>query len=151
MTSGKLVAKNILILHGPNLNLLGSREPDVYGSETLEEINGNLGKLATEANVSLVSFQSNSEADLISRIQQAMEDETDFIIINPAAFTHTSIALRDALSASRLPFIEVHLTNIFARETFRRESYFSSLALGVISGLGARSYYLALKYAISNC
>ena len=151
MTSGKLVAKNILILHGPNLNLLGSRELDVYGSETLEEINGNLSKLATEANVSLVSFQSNSEADLISRIQQAMEDETDFIIINPAAFTHTSIALRDALSASRLPFIEVHLTNIFARETFRRESYFSSLALGVISGLGARSYYLALKYAISNC
>ena len=151
MTSEKPVAKNILILHGPNLNLLGSREPDVYGSETLEEINGNLGKLATEANVSLVSFQSNSEADLISRIQQAMEDETDFIIINPAAFTHTSIALRDALSASRLPFIEVHLTNIFARETFRRESYFSSLALGVISGLGARSYYLALKYAISNC
>ena len=151
MTSGKLVAKNILILHGPNLNLLGSREPDVYGSETLEEINGNLGKLATEANVSLASFQSNSEADLISRIQQAMEDETDFIIINPAAFTHTSIALRDALSAARLPFIEVHLTNIFARETFRRESYFSSLALGVISGLGARSYYLALKYAISNC
>ena len=151
MTSGKLVAKNILILHGPNLNLLGSREPDVYGSETLEEINGNLSKLATEANVSLASFQSNSEADLISRIQQAMEDETDFIIINPAAFTHTSIALRDALSAARLPFIEVHLTNIFARETFRRESYFSSLALGVISGLGARSYYLALKYAISNC
>ena len=151
MTSGKLVAKNILILHGPNLNLLGSREPDVYGSETLEEINGNLSKLATKANVSLASFQSNSEADLISRIQQAMEDETDFIIINPAAFTHTSIALRDALSASRLPFIEVHLTNIFARETFRRESYFSSLALGVISGLGARSYYLALKYAISNC
>ena len=151
MTSGKLVAKNILILHGPNLNLLGSREPDVYGSETLEEINGNLGKLATEANVGLASFQSNSEADLISRIQQAMEDETDFIIINPAAFTHTSIALRDALSAARLPFIEVHLTNIFARETFRRESYFSSLALGVISGLGARSYYLALKYAINNC
>jgi 3-dehydroquinate dehydratase-2 len=151
MTSADLAVKNILILHGPNLNLLGSREPDVYGSETLEEINGNLSKLATEANVSLVSFQSNSEADLISRIQQAMEDETDFIIINPAAFTHTSIALRDALSAAHLPFIEVHLTNIFARETFRRESYFSSLALGVISGLGAKSYYLALKYAINNC
>ena len=151
MTSGDLAVKNILILHGPNLNLLGSREPDVYGSETLEEINGNLSKLATEAGVGLVSFQSNSEADLISRIQQAMEDGTDFIIINPAAFTHTSIALRDALSAARLPFIEVHLTNIFAREAFRRESYFSSLALGVISGLGARSYYLALKYAIHNC
>jgi len=150
MTSGNLAVKNILILHGPNLNLLGSREPDVYGSETLEEINRNLSKLATEAGVGLVSFQSNSEADLISRIQQAMEDETDFIIINPAAFTHTSIALRDALSAASLPFIEVHLTNIFARETFRRESYFSSLALGVISGLGARSYYLALKYAIHN-
>ena len=150
MTSGDLAVKNILILHGPNLNLLGSREPDVYGSETLEEINGNLSKLATEAGVGLVSFQSNSEADLISRIQQAMEDKTDFIIINPAAFTHTSIALRDALSAASLPFIEVHLTNIFARETFRRESYFSSLALGVISGLGARSYYLALKYAIHN-
>jgi 3-dehydroquinate dehydratase II len=151
MTSGDLAVKNILILHGPNLNLLGSREPDVYGSETLEEINSNLSKLATEADVGLVNFQSNSEADLISRIQQAMEDETDFIIINPAAFTHTSIALRDALSAARLPFIEVHLTNIFAREAFRRESYFSSLALGVISGLGARSYYLALKYAIHNC
>ena len=151
MTSGDLAVKNILILHGPNLNLLGSREPDVYGSETLEEINGTLSKLATEADVGLVSFQSNSEADLISRIQQAMEDETDFIIINPAAFTHTSIALRDALSAAHLPFIEVHLTNIFAREAFRRESYFSSLALGVISGLGARSYYLALKYAIHNC
>ena len=150
MTSGNLAVKNILILHGPNLNLLGSREPDVYGSETLEEINGNLSKLATEAGVGLVSFQSNSEADLISRIQQAMEDETDFIIINPAAFTHTSIALRDALSAASLPFIEVHLTNIFAREAFRRESYFSSLALGVISGLGARSYYLALKYAIHS-
>ena len=150
MTSGNLAVKNILILHGPNLNLLGSREPDVYGSETLEEINGNLSKLATEAGVGLVSFQSNSEADLISRIQQAMEDGTDFIIINPAAFTHTSIALRDALSAARLPFIEVHLTNIFAREAFRRESYFSSLALGVISGLGARSYYLALKYAIHS-
>ncbi len=151
MTSEDLAVKNILILHGPNLNLLGSREPDVYGSETLEEINSNLSKLATEADVGLVNFQSNSEADLISRIQQAMEDETDFIIINPAAFTHTSIALRDALSAARLPFIEVHLTNIFAREAFRRESYFSSLALGVISGLGARSYYLALKYAIHNC
>ena len=151
MTSGDLAVKNILILHGPNLNLLGSREPDVYGNETLEEINGNLSKLATEAGVGLVSFQSNSEADLISRIQQAMGDETDFIIINPAAFTHTSIALRDALSAAHLPFIEVHLTNIFAREAFRRESYFSSLALGVISGLGARSYYLALKYAIHNC
>ena len=148
MTSGSLTAKNVLVLHGPNLNLLGNREPEVYGKETLEEINRNLSKLAKEAEVGLVSFQSNSEAELISHIQQAIGDETDFIIINPAAFTHTSIALRDALAAARLPFIEVHLTNIFARETFRRKSYFSSLALGVISGLGARSYYLALEYAI---
>ena len=148
MTSGALAAKNILVLHGPNLNLLGNREPEIYGNETLEEINGNLSKLAKEAEGGLVSFQSNSQAELISRIQHAIGDETDFIIINPAAFTHTSVALRDALAAARLPFIEVHLTNIFARETFRRESYFSSLALGVISGLGARSYYLALEYAI---
>lgn len=151
MTSRATVAKHILVLHGPNLNLLGGREPEVYGSETLEEINGNLSKLAKEAGSGLVCFQSNSEAELISRIQQAIGDETDFIIINPAAFTHTSVALRDALAAARLPFIEVHLTNIFARETFRRESYFSSLALGVISGLGARSYYLALKYALHTC
>tara|TARA_B100000686_G_C16620049_1_gene878708 strand:+ start:188 stop:643 length:456 start_codon:yes stop_codon:yes gene_type:complete len=149
MTSEISAAKNILVLHGPNLNLLGGREPDIYGTVTLGEINSNLNKLAKEADVSLVSFQSNSEADLISRIQQAIGDGTDFIIINPAAFTHTSIALRDALSTAHLPFIEVHLTNIFARETFRRESYFSSIALGVISGLGARGYYLALKYAIN--
>ena len=148
MTSGALAAKNILVLHGPNLNLLGNREPEIYGNDTLEEINRNLSKLAKEAEVGLVSFQSNSEAELISRIQQAIGDETDFIIINPAAFTHTSVALRDALAAARLPFIEVHLTNIFARETFRRKSYFSSLALGVISGLGARSYYLSFEYAI---
>ncbi|MBL80047.1 MAG: type II 3-dehydroquinate dehydratase [Nitrosomonadaceae bacterium] len=149
MTLGISAAKNILVLHGPNLNLLGGREPDVYGTVTLEEINSNLSKLAKEINVGLASFQSNSEADLISRIQQAIGDGTDFIIITPAAFTHTSIALRDALSTAQLPFIEVHLTNIFAREAFRRESYFSSIALGVISGLGARGYYLALEYAVN--
>lgn len=145
--SGIVSAKNILVLHGPNLNLLGNREPEIYGGETLEEINSNLSKLAKETAVGLVNFQSNSEAELISRIQQAIGDETDFIIINPAAFTHTSVALRDALAAAHLPFIEVHLSNIFARETFRRESYFSSLAVGVISGLGAGSYYLAFKFA----
>ncbi len=149
MAKKTVPAKNILILHGPNLNLLGSREPEVYGSETLDEINRNLYKLAKDAGANLESFQSNSESELISRIQQAIGDKIDFIIINPAAYTHTSVALRDALAAARLPFIEVHLSNIFAREFFRRESYFSDLALGVISGLGAKGYTLALHYALS--
>ena len=142
-------AKNILVLHGPNLNLLGSREPEVYGRVTLDEINQRLAKLAADAGVKLASLQSNAEAELIDRIQLASTDGTDFIIINPAAYTHTSVALRDALAAVKLPFIEVHLSNIFARETFRRESYFSDLALGVISGLGAKGYELALEYALS--
>lgn len=142
-------AKNILVLHGPNLNLLGSREPEVYGRVTLDEINQRLAKLAADAGAKLASLQSNAEAELIDRIQLASTDGTDFIIINPAAYTHTSVALRDALAAVKLPFIEVHLSNIFARETFRRESYFSDLALGVISGLGAKGYELALEYALS--
>lgn len=150
MSKKAVSAKNILILHGPNLNLLGNREPEVYGSETLDEINRNLYKLAKDAGANLESFQSNSESELISRIQQAIGDKIDFIIINPAAYTHTSVALRDALAAARLPFIEVHLSNIFAREFFRRESYFSDLALGVISGLGAKGYFLALHYALST-
>lgn len=141
--------RKILVLHGPNLNMLGTREPEVYGRVTLDEINRNLAKIAEDAGVILESFQSNSEADLISRIQQTIGDETDFIIINPAAYTHTSVALRDALAAVKLPFIEVHLSNIFARETFRRESYFSDLALGVISGLGPKGYELALEYALT--
>lgn len=141
-------AKNILVLHGPNLNLLGSREPDVYGRVTLDEINRRLAKLAADAGAKLASLQSNAEAELIDRIQLASTDGTDFIIINPAAYTHTSVALRDSLAAVKLPFIEVHLSNIFARETFRRESYFSDLALGVISGLGAKGYELALEYAL---
>ena len=149
MTIETVPAKNILVLHGPNLNLLGSREPEVYGSDTLDEINRSLCKIAKDAGANLVNFQSNSESELISRIQQAIGDRTDFIIINPAGYTHTSVALRDALAAARLPFIEVHLSNIFAREFFRRESYFSDLALGVISGLGARGYYLALEYALN--
>lgn len=143
-------AKNILVLHGPNLNLLGSREPEVYGNDTLDEINRSLSKLAKDAGANLVNFQSNSEAELINRIQQAIENKIDFIIINPAAFTHTSVALRDALAAARVPFIEVHLSNIFTREIFRRESYFSDLALGVISGLGAKGYLLALEYALNT-
>ena len=142
-------AKSILVLHGPNLNLLGSREPEVYGRVTLDEINRRLAKLAEDAGAKLASLQSNAEAELIDRIQLASTDGTDFIIINPAAYTHTSVALRDALAAVKLPFIEVHLSNIFARETFRRESYFSDLALGVISGLGAKGYELALEYALS--
>ena len=143
-------AKSILVLHGPNLNLLGSREPEVYGRVTLDEINRRLAKLAEDAGAKLASLQSNAEAELMDRIQLASTDGTDFIIINPAAYTHTSVALRDSLAAVKLPFIEVHLSNIFARETFRRESYFSDLALGVISGLGAKGYELALEYALST-
>jgi 3-dehydroquinate dehydratase-2 len=149
MKAGKLPLKNILVLHGPNLNLLGTREPEVYGSVTLNEINRSLMVLATEAAVKLTSFQSNAESGLIDHIHWAMHDGVDFIIINPAAYTHTSIALRDALAATGIPFIEVHLSNIFARESFRRKSYFSELALGVISGLGANGYELALKYALN--
>lgn len=143
-------AKNVLVLHGPNLNLLGTREPKVYGSTTLDEINGSLQVLAHEAGVKLSSFQSNGEGELINHIHEAIDDGIDFIIINPAAYTHTSIALRDALASTGLPFIEVHLSNIFARESFRRKSYFSDLALGVISGLGAKGYELALKYALTT-
>ena len=142
-------AKNVLVLHGPNLNLLGAREPEVYGSTTLDEINASLQVLAREAGVKLSSFQSNGEGELINHIHEAIDNGIDFIIINPAAYTHTSIALRDALAATGLPFIEVHLSNIFARESFRRKSYFSDLALGVISGLGAKGYELALKYALT--
>lgn len=142
-------AKKILVLHGPNLNILGMREPEVYGSETLDEINEGLLNLAEKAGIKLVAFQSNAEGELVDRIQRAISEEVDFIIINPAAYTHTSIALRDALAATRLPFIEVHLSNIFARESFRKESYFSDLALGVISGLGAKGYELALEYALT--
>lgn len=149
MKSQIIPPRKILVLHGPNLNILGTREPEVYGRVTLDEINRSLTKIAEDAGIILKNFQSNSEADLISRIQQTIGDETDFIIINPAAYTHTSVALRDALAAVKLPFIEVHLSNIFARETFRRESYFSDLALGVISGLGPKGYELALEYALT--
>lgn len=141
--------KHILVLHGPNLNMLGVREPEHYGSDTLADINARLQQRARSANTSLSDFQSNSEAALIGRIHKAYND-VDFIIINPAAFTHTSVALRDALSAVAIPFIEVHLSNIFAREAFRHHSYLSDLAVGVISGLGAQGYVLALEYAITQ-
>jgi 3-dehydroquinate dehydratase-2 len=140
--------KSILVLHGPNLNLLGTREPEIYGRVTLADIDARLAKIAGEAGAKLTSFQSNSEAGLVERVQEAARDGTGFIIINPAAFTHTSVALRDALAAVALPFVEVHLSNVFAREAFRRESYFSDIAVGVISGLGARGYELALQFAL---
>jgi 3-dehydroquinate dehydratase-2 len=140
--------KAILVLHGPNLNLLGSREPGVYGSTTLDEINTKLANLACRNTATLSCFQSNSEAALIERIHQARSDGTQFIVINPAAFTHTSVALRDALAAVAIPFIEIHLSNVYARESFRRESFFSDIAVGVISGLGASGYEFAVQYAL---
>lgn len=140
--------KTILVVHGPNLNLLGQREPEVYGNVTLDEINKSLQQIAQSANAKLFTFQSNAEAALVDRVQMASQDGTGFIIINPAAFTHTSVALRDALAAVAIPFIEVHLSNVFAREAFRKKSYFSDLAVGVISGLGATGYELALQYAL---
>ena len=139
----------ILVLHGPNLNLLGTREPETYGRTTLTEINDNLSELAHNVGITLTHFQSNGESELIERIQQAIGEGVQFIIINPAAYTHTSIALRDALAATGIPFIEVHLSNIFARESFRQKSYFSDLARGVICGLGAKGYELALEYALA--
>ncbi len=142
--------KKILVLHGPNLNLLGTREPGIYGVDTLEDIDARLKSIAENSGSRLSSFQSNAEYALIERIQAARGDGTDFIIINPAAYTHTSIAMRDALSAVGLPFVEVHLSNIHAREPFRTESYFSDIAVGVISGLGARGYELALQYALQH-
>jgi len=140
----------LLVLNGPNLNLLGTREPRHYGGESLALIEGRLSALAAESSHSIAFLQSNAEHELIARIHEAASDGTRFIVFNPAAFTHTSIALRDALSAVGLPFIEVHLSNIYNRETFRRHSYFSDIAMGVISGLGALGYELALMAAISH-
>lgn len=150
MDSKNVNAGNILVVHGPNLNLLGVREPEIYGGVTLQDINRNLSRLAENTSVKLDFFQSNAESALIERVQQTMSDGTRFIIINPAAYTHTSIALRDALAAVKHPFIEVHLSNIYSRESFRQKSYFSDLAIGVISGLGAKGYELALEYALAS-
>lgn len=140
----------ILVLHGPNLNLLGTREPQVYGGTTLEQIDSDLAQRAQEQGAQLSSFQSNHEGALIDRVQAARLDGTQFIIINPGAFTHTSVALRDALAGVALPFIEVHLSNVHRREPFRQHSYFSDLADGVIVGLGAMGYRLALQAAVSR-
>ncbi|HET7358884.1 MAG TPA: type II 3-dehydroquinate dehydratase [Rhodanobacteraceae bacterium] len=138
----------ILVLHGPNLNLLGTREPDLYGRETLAEINAALATRAAAAGHELAWFQSNAEHELVGRVHQAQDDGVAFILINPAAFTHTSVALRDALAATGVPFVEVHLSNPQAREAFRRQSYFSDLAVGVVAGFGADSYRYALDAAI---
>jgi 3-dehydroquinate dehydratase-2 len=141
---------NILVLHGPNLNLLGEREPGVYGSTTLPEIDTALRERAAAAGHTLESMQSNAEHALVDRIQAARADDTAFILINPAAFTHTSVAIRDALAAVRIPFIEVHLSNPHAREPFRRHSYISDHAIGVVAGFGADSYRYALEAAIAR-
>ncbi len=140
---------NILVLHGPNLNLLGEREPKHYGQTSLTSLNQQLVEMAQAAGHTLTTFQSNAEYQLIEQIQTARHHQVDFIIINPAAFTHTSIALRDALLAVAVPFIEVHLSNVYAREPFRHHSYFSDIAIGVISGLGSQGYTLALQAALS--
>ena len=137
---------NLTVIHGPNLNLLGKREPQHYGSASLEEINNLLSNEAKIANIFIEIFQSNSESDIVSKIQEL---KSDFIIINPAAFTHSSVSIRDALSAMNIPFIEVHLSNVFSREAFRKESFFSDLAVGVISGLGPEGYIAALNYAVN--
>ena len=140
----------LLLLHGPNLNLLGSREPEVYGRTTLADIDAALAAQATAAGHVLEAFQSNAEHALVDRIQAAREDGTAFILINPAAFTHTSVALRDALAAVAIPYIEIHLSNPHAREPFRQHSYFSDKAVGVVCGFGADSYRYALDAALAR-
>ena len=138
------------VLHGPNLNLLGTREPGIYGATTLSQINQGLAAQAQAAGAQLEAFQSNHEGALVDRIQQAPAAGVKFIVINPAAYTHTSVAIRDALAAVGIPFIEVHLSNIHRREAFRHHSYLSELAVGVIAGLGPSGYRLALQYAIDH-
>lgn len=140
----------VLVLHGPNLNLLGAREPQIYGHTTLDEINAGLARFSGDCGVKLESFQSNAEHELIERIQRAATDGTDWILINPAGLTHTSVALRDALAATGLPFVEVHLSNPQAREPFRHRSLFSDLAVGTIAGFGADSYLLALQAIVNS-
>jgi 3-dehydroquinate dehydratase-2 len=136
--------KNITVIHGPNLNLLGQREPDHYGTLTLDDINDALTKEASILNLNLEIYQSNGESEIVDKIQSL---KSDFIIINPAAYTHSSVAIRDALAAMGIPFIEIHISNVFAREDFRKQSFFSDIAVGVISGLGTEGYCAALNYA----
>jgi 3-dehydroquinate dehydratase II len=150
-----MTTKSILVIHGPNLNLLGVREPEHYGKLTLDNINHSLLSIAKLHDIALETYQSNAESDIVNKIQSLAitspaSSKVDFIIINPAAFTHTSVSIRDAISAVKIPFIEVHLSNVFARESFRHHSYFSDIAVGVISGLGASGYEAALHFAISQ-
>ena len=140
----------ILVLHGPNLNLLGTREPEVYGKETLDDINRRLSSICTEAGHHLLHLQSNAEYELIERIHEARHEGINYILFNPGAFTHTSVALRDALLGVSIPFIEVHLSNVYKREPFRHHSYFSDIASGTITGLGSQGYDLALQAALSR-
>lgn len=140
----------IQVINGPNLNLLGTREPEIYGSATLEDINVTLATQCEEAGHQIQFFQSNAEAEIIQRVQEAKKDGVDYILINPAALTHTSVALRDALLAMKIPFIEIHLSNVHAREEFRKHSFLSDIAVGTIVGLGPRGYELALQAALAN-
>lgn len=140
----------ILLLNGPNLNMLGTREPEIYGSLSLADIEQKMQEIANSQSIELISFQSNAEHEIIDRIQNASNDNTQFILINPAAFTHTSVAIRDALASVQIPFIEIHLSNPHAREPFRKHSYFSDLAVGIIAGFGVDSYLMALESAIKK-
>lgn len=142
------MAKKILVLNGPNLNLLGLREPSVYGHTTLDQIDARLQTLAKEQGVSLSTYQSNHEGALVDRIQAARTDGTDFIVINAGAYTHTSVAIRDALAGVKISFVEVHLSNVYKREDFRHHSYLSDLAVGVVAGLGPAGYEAALRFAV---
>jgi 3-dehydroquinate dehydratase-2 len=142
------MAKSLLVLHGPNLNLLGTREPALYGHATLEDIDRDLARIAAEGGATLRAFQSNHEGALVDRIQAARADGTDFIVINPAALTHTSVALRDALTGVAIPFVEIHLSNVHRREAFRHRSFLSDVAVGVVCGLGASGYRAAVAFAL---
>lgn len=141
-----MAKKSILVIHGPNLNMLGTREPEHYGKLTLADIDAMLETEAKKDDISIETFQSNAEAEIVTKIQSLLNDGVDYMIINPAAFTHTSVAIRDAISAVSVPFLEVHLSNVFAREAFRHHSYFSDIAQGVISGLGAQGYLAAYQF-----
>lgn len=141
---------DVLVINGPNLNTLGTREPEIYGSTTLSEIEARLRAQASAAGLSLDAFQSNHEGEIIDRLHAARTDGTRFVIINPGAFTHTSVAIRDAFAAVAIPFVEVHISNVHAREEFRRHSYLSDLAVGVMAGFGVQGYSLALEFAITR-
>jgi 3-dehydroquinate dehydratase II len=148
--TSKSAKRRVLVLHGPNLNLLGTREPEVYGRESLAAIDRRLSAAGRAAGASVLSFQSNLEGELINRVHKAKTEGVDFIIINPAGYTHSSVALRDALAGVALPFVEVHLSNVHSREAFRHRSYFSDLAVGVICGFGSRGYDFALEFALGR-